>query len=577
MTALDDVFRNIVIRRPPLQRWSIFDQTLPVLQEFIALYYSKYKEWCRVSLPKVKETLKELDKYFDVALNKELNVILGCIETLFKIASDYLYDVLISGKPNVETLFQDSRVVLLLNKSILGLSLDHWMKLPLFKLIEHVIDHTVFIHTHKKVTNSFIHHRLKLVVRSFASSRSADDLIKLMQESDVMSTLVPLKKIMTRFATNYWLERDVYFELAQSVLVIPQELILCVNNELHAQKQFDREQRASFNKNMNQLFAVSEHGHKSKHTRKNLGGTSSSDSKCDSSATETAAEESNRKKTTFASSSENHIIVSELDASDSYITAKQKLLEAENLTARLVEWYKTSGELANHQKQKKHADHATSFARFNRRPLTDEQQRATDEVKSLRNELHNKFKMSVPTTTTDNPALTLMDFSTLEIVCACLSPLHIYHKQWSGTERFVALTHHLHMFDVLVTRAHSMTPTMASRYCRHLKDIPLLSIHHSAGKCELRNNLNCENVCGAVYGLNDEWFPQKTLIRLRQCGDYQKIKQWAKKNKQTFKNLRKQYHKHVPQKTHSSSRLSSSSQSSRRSRKKQVDGATTRH
>ena len=128
---------------------------------------------------------------------------------------------------------------------------------------------------------------------------------------------------------------------------------------------------------------------------------------------------------------------------------------------------------------------------------------------------------------------------------------------------------HLHMFDVLVTSTHSMTPTMASKYCRHLKDIPLLSIRHSAGKCELRNNRNCENVCGVVYGLNEEWFPQNTFIRLKQCGDYQKIKQWAKKNKHTFKNLRIKYHKHAPQKTHphSSSRLSSSSQSSRRSRK----------
>jgi hypothetical protein len=542
MTAIDDLFRNIIVRRPALQRWSSFADMLPILHDVIELYYTKYKKWCRNSLPFVRKVLNEIDKYFNVPLNNEVNVLLSSIEALFKMISDYLYDILIAGKPTVELLSQDPRMILLLNKSILGLSIDQWMKLPLAKLIEHIIDHTVFIHTHKKITNTFIHHRLKLVLHSFASSRSADELVKLMQESDVISTLLPLKKIMTRFATNYWLERDVYFEVAQSLLVIPQELILCINNEQFAQRRFDQEQRALFNQRMKTLFGGKTHTHRK---RKSRGGHPPTGPDTPD------------------------------DAPESYQRAKQNLQQAEDLTAQLVEWYRTSTELAQHQKHKKQTDHATSFARFKRRNnLTDEQQQANENVNRLREALHKKFHLSQTIkqdqdgehTTT---ALSLLDFSCLEIGCACLSPLHIYHKQWSGTPRFVALIHHLHMLDLLFTGASSMPPADASNYCRHLKDIPLLSIQDKASKCFAQLNQSRQNMCCTFYGLNENTLPRDKMIQLKQCNNYTTIKQWAKRNKQNFKELRKKYKPKEQRKTkrqssvrsRSSRRLSRSSSS----------------
>ena len=43
MTAIDDLFRNIIVRRPVLQRWSSFADILPILHDVNELYYTKKK------------------------------------------------------------------------------------------------------------------------------------------------------------------------------------------------------------------------------------------------------------------------------------------------------------------------------------------------------------------------------------------------------------------------------------------------------------------------------------------------------------------------------------------------------
>ena len=155
MTVLDDFLRNIVMRRPALQRWSVANDMLPVVHDFITLHHTKYKQWCEKELPKVRAQLAEASKYFRTPLEAELDTILSSIDQLFLLVGDYLYDILISGKPAVQWLLNDERIADVLNAPLFGKAIDYWLRVPLMQLVAHVVDQTVLIQTHKKLTNTF--------------------------------------------------------------------------------------------------------------------------------------------------------------------------------------------------------------------------------------------------------------------------------------------------------------------------------------------------------------------------------------------------------------------------------------
>ena len=57
-----------------------------------ALLYKKkiQKNWCRDSLPSIRNALNEIDKYFNVPMNNEVNAILSSIEALFVISQELM-------------------------------------------------------------------------------------------------------------------------------------------------------------------------------------------------------------------------------------------------------------------------------------------------------------------------------------------------------------------------------------------------------------------------------------------------------------------------------------------------------
>ena len=486
---------------------------LPALHAFLKLHYDKYRKWCDEELPKVREQLQDINKYFRTPLETELDTVLAVVHTLFHIAGDYLYDVAIAGKPVVQWILADERLVDVLNKPLFGKAIDYWLRVPLLQLVEHIVDQTVLVQGHTKVANSFIHHRIKLVLKSFASSSSADELVKLLQEADLKTALFPVQRILTRFASNLWLERDLYYEAIRSILVIPHELVLCVHNELQAQRTFDREQRLFHKHEMQRIFGKL-------NTTSSAGGD---DKKHRSEPTDTKP--------------------TKPPAPTAYEKAKAELEKAESKTAELVEWYDTAAKLAQHQKHKKHADYATSFGRklFKRRKLTTEQKGAQQAETEQRAILEDKFHVSSNNRT--HPPLTLLDFTVLQLGCAVLSPLHIYHSEWSGTERFVALQHHLHMLDALLPHTHIMTSSTDNSYCRHLKSIPVFNLNDGQQKCTRRSQCIREDICGMFYTIDPDMLPRDTLIRLKHCDNRDEIKRQSRRFKKIFKSLKRLFGK----------------------------------
>ena len=519
MTVLDDFIRNIVIRRPALQRWSVASGMLPALHDFMQMHHTKYKQWCNSELPKIREHLRAINKHFRTPLEKELDAVLGVIDKMFLVVGDYLYDIVVSGKPAVQWVLSDERVIQVLNTPLFGKAIDYWMRVPFMHLVEHIVDQTVLIQTHKKISNSFIHHRIKLVLKSFASSSSADELVKLLQEADVKTALFPVQKILNRVASDSWLKRDIYYEALRSLIVIPHELVLCVHNELQAQKNFDREQRLYHTRRMQQM----------------VGGVVSTAPPAE---TPTTSPTPTDPPAPVASPNTKKEV-------DPYEKAKQELEKAEAKTAELVKWYETSAEMAKHQQHQRHADYATSFGKFRRRKLTEEQKNAKQSVNDLHAMLQEKFHVSSNNKT--HPPLTVLDFTPLQVICAFVSPLHIYHTEWSGTEKFVALLHHLHTLDAVFPNTHIMFSKTDNSFCRHLKTVPVFNITATQEKCMQRSQQNRENVCGIFYTTNPQILPRDTLIQLKQCNDRDEIKRHARKNKKLFKSLKRQYS--VPSRT----------------------------
>lgn len=559
MTVLDDFVRHVVIRRPALQRWSVASGMLPALHAFMQLHHDKYKQWCRIELPKLRDQLQAIHKYFRTPLDKELDAVLGVIDKMFMVVGDYLYDIVVGGKPAVQWLLNDERVVQVLNIPLFGKAIDYWLRVPVMHLVEHIVDQTVLIHTQKNISNSFIHHRIKLVLKSFASSSSADELVKLLQEADVKTALFPVQKILNRFASDSWLKRDIYYEALRSLIVIPHELVLCVHNELQVQKTFDREQRLYHNRRMQEI----------------VGGVEPEDHPVASPSV--PPPESTTSSPTSAPHDATHKNDKDKDKDkmDPYEKAKQELEKAEAKTAELLKWYETSAEMAKHQQHQRHAHYATSFGKFKKRKLTEEQKNAKQSVNDLHAMLQETFHVSTNNKT--HPPLTVLDYTPLQILCAYVSPLHIYHTEWSGTEKFVALMHHLHTLDALFPFTHIMNSKTDDSYCRHLKTVPVFNITATQEKCMQRSQQKRENICGTLYTADPDVLPRDTLIRLKQCNDRDEIKRHARRNKKLFKSLKRRFsitpssvsHKRSSRtaSTHRHSRQSRSSRTSHHSRR----------
>jgi hypothetical protein len=509
---------------------------LPALHAFLKLHYDKYRKWCDEELPKVREQLNDIKKYFQTPLDAELNTVLSAVDQLFHIVGDYLYDIAIAGKPDVQWILADERLIDVLNKPLFGKSIDYWLRTPLLQLAEHIVDQTVFVHGHTKVANNFIHHRIKLVLKSFSSSNSADELVKLLQEADLKTALFPVRQLLTRFTRDLWLERDLYYEAIRSVIVIPHELVLCVHNELHAQRTFDRERRLFHKQEMQRIFGKYR-------TTSMAGGYDTLSTDATTMATDALPKED---------TNVNPI------GQTAYEKAKIDLEKAESKTAELVEWYDTSAKLAQHQKHKKHTDYATSFGRgfFKKRKQTTEQIGAHQAETERRAILDNKFHGSSDNRT--HPPLTILDFTVLQLGCAVMSPLHIYHNEWSGTERFVALQHHLHMLDVLMPCVHN-----DNSYCRHLKSIPVFNLTDGQNKCTRRNKGLRERTCRNSYTLNPNILPRNTIIQLYNCDNRDDIKLQSRYTKTIFRSLKKLFGK----KTNSHTKKDVKPRNSRKSRR----------
>ena len=540
--------RHLTMRRPQLRRLSAFAPLHKPFREFVDLHYHTVRAMLHGLLHKHTPLLQEVSKYFKMALVPEVRALLDVLDACYDAMTDAVYDALLSGDPHQTAAMR--HVNQLLQQSFLGRSVHHWLHVPLLALVDHCIDQLVPA-PDVLAMNPRIRRYIKAAVRLVPTCTTVDELLQRIGDTDwLLSSVVQPTDRIRKMLADAWHKRDVYYEALRSVLVIPHELVTCVHVEVAAQQRVDTCADA-----IHVLRARQARAARNNSTRKANGGDKRRSSRRKSSKSST-----NSKPTTPAYQPPTPLQAHERQKLHQlqldHKRALHDLHRAEDTSATLVKWYRASARVARARTKQSVANtHQPSMLKGLWHKLrkttpkpTAAQIQAANKVSAAakkhaeRTPQHTAF---TSTTTRDpqhaktTPPSTLLDFSPMHIVCAALSPVHVYHREFSGTLPFAALTYHLQTLDALVPIAYVPKTPDDERYCRHVKDVPAFGLTDRQQACMRRSRSVRNKYCSVVYTLDDEEvFPRKTLMRIRGCDRCADVEACIERDRKRFKVLR---------------------------------------
>lgn len=245
---------QLTFRRPKLSRLSAFASFYPALREHIETIHRQ----CTTALTQLRNNKAIVEWNDSHARNYILTEIDNCtdfVDALSELCVRYAYNILITGKTTFSQ-FLTRLDTLLTNSSLLHQSMEDWMKKPLLKSITTALHNLVHPSTgilHSFVASVFsgkitsIIDNIETVLGTMHSYTTFDDCIQHMftTQRTMMTTPMTLKlarsKLRSVMGDGAWAERETYYQLARSVLLIPKELMECLVVEIQAQLRVDNE------------------------------------------------------------------------------------------------------------------------------------------------------------------------------------------------------------------------------------------------------------------------------------------------------------------------------------------------
>ena len=538
MTIISSLLPYLQFRRPSLRRQSAFTPLYHAINDFIKRIYKYHIDQYITVLETNAVTYSQYTKNkFSFDVEDEIGKIRPTVKIIMDALLESNWQHLVSGK-TPSSLLQNAELQKTLNNTILGLTLKSWLEQPLQELYEHLVNDCRNLLPHI-IPPPFVKDIKRLIKRLPEYLTQSDTLEGFLELVYKYIHYLPFKDSLRQYIhKQIYLQKDIepdlYYSRLRSLFVLPSSLLQCIREELRCQQVLDD-------------LEFKLHLHKQK------------------------------KYKDTASKSQTY----KFDY-NAYKQAKFELEKAEDRTAKLVKWYECWDKVAKRRgayektmigtKRKVHNVHKQIRKLIGKKEYNAEQLEAITKLNEAR-----QYKLSKdPIYSLNYEArkkiddVSIMMFSPLQIIFAILSPLHVFHKEWTNELEFVALTHHLQMLNLFpAALAHIPNDSKDFRYVRHIRGIPFTDIDvvKNQQQCMKETNDYREVWCKLAIGLKDQMYPQEILLEEKNCYDpkmlyiaqkhaeraYKQVEADAAEHLKTHHSHKKHRKKHHTSKHHTSS------------------------
>lgn len=246
--------KQLTFRRPKLSRFSAFAAFYPALREHIE---NTHKQLTNAIAQIIHhESVQTMtDSHIKQFLLTEMENAQIFVDALGELSLRYAYNVLLTGKTTYVQ-FITRLDVLLASHSFMHRTVDEWLDKPLVASIVEVL--YKLVHPSTGIMHSFLSGifsgKLALIIQNVEKVLNTmhiyttfDDCIKAIFSTGKSVLFTPFtlqlakKKIRSALGDAVWTERDSYYQLLRSALLIPKELMECVVVEISAQHNVDNE------------------------------------------------------------------------------------------------------------------------------------------------------------------------------------------------------------------------------------------------------------------------------------------------------------------------------------------------
>lgn len=498
-----NVCKRLTFRRPVLSRHSAVMPAQEASQDLVRRVYMYVADQFDQVDVWMRPRLREANKYFDGDFLAEMTKVRELLDVVAEVLDDCCWERISSGDKPTRFL-EDPRVRKIdSGQKYFGQSLERWLESTLWQNVHHLL---LCVKLPAYLPHDVLRELLRRVPKAFVESDTlADCLRRLYKPVRLLPGFGQLEDwVHGKLYGNPAFAPDVYYTLARQLVVLPPSLMACVTNEIRCQRDLDRLNHAAWKAYV-----------KARYTRRNAAAkghrTSRSRSRSRTRAVSDTFDHARRKK------------------------ARSALKRAEAHTARLVEWYEADATVAEKRAELQRqfiGEH--SFGKKLRRGLramvgrstrSTSQQQAQASVE--RSETRRRRSDPMPDLPRDIQAqedarakghpVSLFDFSMVQIGCAIAGPFHLWHTEWSGTAQHVALTHHLHMLNLLSTLTYIPRHDHDDRFTKHIRPNPLLGRADAPERYKKDSAEWQDSWCQSAYGMRNPLLPRDALLKAKKC------------------------------------------------------------
>ena len=506
--VLDHLLPKLQFRRPALRRQSALVPFHRILDDYIRRVYVYQVEGYLTLVEQfaVQVAPYTKDKFpFDV--QEELFKLRPVATTIFDALYDFTWEHIVSGHLPSD-LLRDHRIQALMRDTIMGLPIKAWLEWTIEQLFTHLVQSSRNL-LPKRIPNGKgftkdIHRLLCKLPEFLAACETLDECLTKVYN---YVSYLPFKDVLHNYIHDQIysqkdVEPDLYYTQVRQFVILPPSLVGCIREELRCQALLD---------------AAEARRRTAKHRRS----------------------ASRARSTRTARASQRHTA----DRA-SVRRARAALDEAEARTAKLVPWYEACEEVAKKRIAYQRTligakDIVHKSGRRLRKLIGQEQYTAPQRTarRHLKEAIGRQARRDPSRALPYNDRrqakqVSLFRFSLLEIIFAVVSPFHAYHRDWNGRPEFVALTHHLHMLNLLPPLAvHIPVSPTDFRYVRHVRGVPFTDADTKTNQqtCMREASNYREAVCNLAIGMNNPLYPRELLLKAKHCYDPAMLAR-AKKN-----------------------------------------------
>lgn len=517
---MSTVVSDVQFRRPALRRQSVLVPLYKTLDDYL-------HRLCRYQINEYIVLLETLGaqiapyttNMFAFDIQEEIGKVRTVANTVFEVLYDYTWDHIVSGKAS-DDILRNQRIQSLLLNTVMGLPIQSWLEWTLQQVYSHIIQESKNIIPYALLKYS-VEGTLKSLLRQcptfLLQAETLSDFMQELLKKLPGNTMLynELHKIVYGIKT---IDPDVVYTQVRQLIILPPTLIACIREELVCQEAFDTLE------------------YKLRKTKQDSRKSESRKSR-----------RSQRRGSSRTQSNPRHALRA----------ARQAMYEAEQRTAKLVKWYDVGEEVAKkrlaYQKTlvgKQSVLHNTKrrIRNFLHIPVnTDAQQNARHQLKkALDVQARYDPSLSLQHTQKRNAQpVSLLNCSLLEIIFAILSPFHIYHKKWTGKPEFVALTHHLHMLNLLPALGKYIPKHSTDfRYVQHVRGVPFtdMDTKKNQQECMRDTEQNHELWCNIALGMDKKnpTLPRDVLLKEKHCYDPTMIARAKKKAAKFYRRIERE-------------------------------------